>query len=195
MTYKPDKHHRRSIRLKGYDYAQAGAYFVTISTQGRACWFGELVDGQTRLNLAGEAINTMWLGLPKRFSGIAMDVHVVMPNHLHGIVWIKPVVGAQFIAPKNTNPGAINRVNPGAINRAPSLGEIVRAFKAVTTRAIRQTVSAEFAWQRNYYERILRSEESLNRVRQYILDNPRRWAYDRENPAATALEPEDAWAQ
>lgn len=182
MTYKPDKHHRRSIRLKGYDYALAGAYFVTICTQGRACWFGEVVDGQTRLNLAGETINTMWLGLPKRFSGIAMDIHVVMPNHLHGIVSIKPV-GAQFIAPQTTNPGAINRVN------------LVRAFKAVTTRAIRQTVSAEFAWQRNYYERILRSEESLNRVRQYILDNPRRWAYDRENPAAIALEPEDAWAQ
>ncbi|MCI2436727.1 transposase, partial [Candidatus Acetothermia bacterium] len=60
MTYKPDKHHRRSIRLKGYDYAQAGAYFVTICTQGRVCWFGEVVDGQTRLNLAGQTIITMW---------------------------------------------------------------------------------------------------------------------------------------
>lgn len=106
MTYKPDIHHRRSIRLKGYDYALAGAYFVTICTQGRACWFGEVVDGQTRFNLAGETINTTWLALPKRFSGIAVDVHVVMPNHLHGIVWIKPV-GAQFIAPQTTNPGAI----------------------------------------------------------------------------------------
>jgi REP element-mobilizing transposase RayT len=115
-----------------------------------------------------------------------MDIHVVMPNHLHGIVWIKPV-GAQFIAPHTTH--------PGAINRAPTLGEIVRAFKAVTARAIRQMVFPEFAWQRNYYEHIIRSEESLNRIRQYILDNPQRWAYDRENPAATALEPEDAWAQ
>ncbi|MCI2432107.1 hypothetical protein LM602_06090, partial [Candidatus Acetothermia bacterium] len=77
MTYKPDKHHRRSIRLKGYDYAQAGAYFVTICTQGRVCWFGEVVDGQTRLNLAGQTIITMWQGLPERFSGIAMDIHVV----------------------------------------------------------------------------------------------------------------------
>ncbi|MCX8102864.1 MAG: transposase [Candidatus Bipolaricaulota bacterium] len=185
MPYNPDKHHRRSIRLKGYDYAQAGAYFVTVCTRDRVYWFGEVIDNQMHLNQAGQIVLTMWEELPERFPEIAIDAHVIMPNHVHGIVWIKPV-GAQFIAPYTYR---------GAMNRAPTtLGEIVRAFKAVTTRIIRQTIFPEFAWQRNYYEHIIRSEESLNRIRQYILDNPQRWAYDRENPAATAPEPENAWA-
>lgn len=79
------------------------------------------------------------------------------------------------------------------MNCAPTLGEIVRTFKAVSTRVIRRTVNPDFAWQRNYYEHIIREDESLNRIRQYILDNPARWAYDRENPAPTHPEMENAW--
>ena len=123
-------------------------------------------------------VQAAWQELPSRFSNISLDAFVVMPNHIHGII----LVGAQFIAPSD----AKDR-NLGAMNRAPTLGEIVRVYKAVSTRSVRQTVSA-FAWQRNYYEHIIRDEESLNRIRQYILDNPVWWSVDPENPHATTPE-------
>jgi REP element-mobilizing transposase RayT len=229
---------RRSLRLKGYDYAQAGAYFVTICTQGRVCLFGEVVDGEMRLNAAGAVVDAEWHDLPRRFPGVQTDAFVVMPNHVHGIIhvgarFIAPgLIGPGFIAPEsvssiqtdvadydtgainhnpagainhnpagainhnpagaiNHNPaGAINRAptgtmnqNPaGAINRAPTVGDIVRAFKAVTTRRIRQHGMANFSWQRNYYEHIIRNEASLDSIREYIVNNPLQWALDRENP-------------
>ncbi len=183
---------RRSIRLKGYDYTQPGAYFVTICTQDRQCLFGEVVEGEMLLNDAGNIVETEWRSLPQRFPGIQTDTFVVMPNHIHGVI----LVGARFIAPMRVNPGAINRNegainrnegainrNEGAINRAPTLGDIVRAFKAVTSRRIRQQGCTAFAWQRNYYEHIIRNEQTFVRVREYIANNPRQWALDSENPA------------
>lgn len=168
---------RRSLRLQGYDYAQAGAYFVTVCTQGRACLFGGIVDGEMRTNDAGRIVQSEWEALPGRFSGIDVDAFIVMPNHAHGILWINPV-GAPFMAPHD--PGADD---PGAMNRAPTLGEIIRTFKAVATRRLRQSGLSEFAWQRNYYEHIIRDEASLHRIREYIVNNPLQWALDRENPA------------
>ncbi|BDV01378.1 hypothetical protein TDMWS_14630 [Thermodesulfomicrobium sp. WS] len=158
------------------------------------------------LNDAGNIVETEWRSLPQRFPGIQTDAFVVMPNHIHGVI----LVGARFIAPMRVNPGTINRNegtinrnegtinrnegainrnegainrNEGAINRAPTLGDIVRAFKAVTSRRIRQQGSTAFAWQRNYYEHIIRNEQTLVRVREYIANNPRQWALDSENPA------------
>jgi len=114
----------------------------------------------------------------------SLDAFVVMPNHIHGIIQAT----AQSIAPSEAQDK-----NQGAINRAPTLGEIVRAYKASSTRLIRSTANANFAWQRNYYEHVIRDEDSLNRIRRYILENPERWAIDRENLHATNPEPEDAW--
>jgi REP element-mobilizing transposase RayT len=186
--YNSVKHHRRSLRLTDYDYSDTGAYFVTICTQNRACLFGEVVDGKLQLNDAGRLIQKLWEELPTRFAEVNINSFIVMPNHLHGIV----LVGAQFIAP-DTPHNHRERNEKGAMNRAPTLGEIVRTYKALSTRMIRQTVNSTFAWQRNYYEHIIRCEESLNRIRQYILDNAVRWEFDRENPAATKPEPKDAW--
>ncbi len=193
MKYDPEKHHRRSIRLKEYDYAQSGAYFVTICTQNRVCLFGTAANGEMELNNAGQIVKSTWEGLPARFPSARLDVFVVMPNHIHGII----IVGAQFIAPADgfgtatTDPGARN---PGAINRAPTtLGEIIRAYKAASTRFIRQAGTTEFAWQRNYYEHVVRNEESLDRIRRYIVENPAGWTTDRENPEATTHEADDAW--
>ncbi|KJS74862.1 MAG: transposase [Serpentinimonas sp.] len=184
MAYHPDLRHRRSLRLQGYDYAQAGAYFVTICTQDRACVFGAITDGAMRHNDAGRLIKSEWDALPGRFPGIEADGFIVMPNHVHGILWIPPTdtpsnatVGAQFIAPSTQC-----ATNQGAMNRAPTLGDIVRAFKAVVTRRLRQMGLAEFSWQRNYYEHIIRNDEALNHIREYIVNNPLQWALDRENP-------------
>jgi putative transposase len=174
MKFDPDRHHRRSIRLRGYDYSQAGAYFVTVCVQGRERLFGDVVDGEMRLNDAGQMVVQCWHELPAHFFHLELDEFVVMPNHMHGII----IVGAPFMAPYG--PGAVNQ---GAINRAPTgLGEIVRSFKALATRRIRQAGVTVFAWQRNYYEHIIRDEESLNRIREYIVNNPLQWALDRENP-------------
>jgi len=188
MKYNPDKHHRRSIRLKGYDYTLPGAYFVTVCTHERACLFGAVADGEMQLNDAGRMAQGAWNELSVRFPDVRLDTFVVMPNHVHGVI----IVGAQFIAPSD---GFVTTtIDQGAINRAPTLGEIVRTFKAVSTRAIRHTANSDFAWQRNYYEHVIRDDESLNRIRQYIFDNPGRWAFDRENPTATTTpEPEEMW--
>ena len=185
MKYDPDKHHRRSIRLKGYDYAQPGAYFVTIVTQDRACLFGAVADGEMELNNAGEIAKAAWNELPEGFPSLGLDAFVVMPNHIHGII----MVGAQFIAPTD----GLGVTNQGVMNHAPTLGNIIRAYKATSTRLIRQAGTPDFTWQRNNYEHVVRDEESLDRIRRYILDNPARWEFDRENPAATAPEPAEAW--
>jgi len=180
VKYDPARHHRRSIRLRSHDYSQAGAYFVTVCVQGRERLFGDVVDGEMRLNDAGQMVAQCWHALSAHFPHLELDECVVMPNHMHGII----IVGAPFMAPNG--PGA---VNPGAINRAPTLGEIVRSFKAVATRRIREAGGSAFAWQRKYYEHIIRDEESLNRIREYIANNPLQWELDRDNPNVQQRQP------
>jgi putative transposase len=177
VKYDPEKHHRRSLRIRGYDYSQGGVYFVTICTRDREYLFGEVVDGEMQLNNVGQMARGVWEELPERFSSVRLDAFIVMPNHVHGII----VVGAQFIAPQVV---PWDRFRKGAINRAP---------KAVSTREIRRIVNPGFAWQRNYYEHVVREEESLNRIRQYVADNPARWAFDSENPWATNPETVEPW--
>lgn len=189
-TAASDAQRRRSIRLKAYDYSRAGAYFVTICTHARACVFGDVVDGAMVLNDAGRVARDEWRRLPERFTQLSPDAFVVMPNHIHGIIFN---AGAQFIAPARvqgsgqdamkTSFGVSQSASFGVANRAPTVGEIVRAFKAVTTRRIRQSGIHAFAWQRNYYEHIIRDEASLLSLREYITNNPLQWALDCENPA------------
>lgn len=217
MKYDLQKHHRRSIRLKGYDYTKPGAYFVTVCTQNRACLFGEVVDGEMRLNVAGQLVHDAWQDLARHFAGVALDAFVVMPNHVHGIVVI---VGAgrprPYVAPPPaTQPsgagteswGAATAPLPAGVETEPSgagtaprpatLGQMIAYFKYQSTKRINEMRATPGVpvWQRNYYEHIIRNDQSLNRIRQYILDNPARWAFDRENPQSHAPEPEDAWAQ
>jgi REP element-mobilizing transposase RayT len=175
--------------LKEYDYAQPGAYFVTICTQNRACLFGPVADGRMELNNAGEIAKATWEELPARFPSTRLDAFIVMPNHVHGII----IVGAQFIAPSDGF--QTGTPNQDAMNRAPTLGQMVRAYKAASTRLLRRAATPDFGWQRNYYEHVIRDEKSksLIRIREYIMNNPASWAIDRENPAATAVESKDAW--
>ncbi len=181
--------HRRSLRLKGYDYAQAGAYFVTICAQDRACLFGDVVEGSMCLNDAGRMLIRLWNGIPARFPAIEIDLFAVMPNHLHGIIVLADV----------PDTGATTRVAPTADpvhaekKIAPTLGEVVGAFKSASTveyiRGVKARAWPEFRrrlWQRNYYEHIIRDETSLNRIRRYIDENPLNWALDDENPRNVA---------
>ena len=177
-SYDPDKHHRRSIRLKGWDYTRTGAYFVTICTRDRELLFEDPA--------LADAVQGTWHELPDRFPAIALDAFVLMPNHVHCIVWLNPV-GASFNdAPTNDAPvnDRIGFRRPQWDKQTPALGEIVRTFKALVTRHIHQVhPETPFAWQRNYHERIIRNERELNAIRRYIRDNPDHWAEDVENPA------------
>ena len=142
------------------------------------------MDGQVQLSGAGKIVAEMWTGLADRFPNVSVDLFVVMPNHIHVIV----NVGAQFIAP-----GDAQVHSEGAMNRAPMLGQIIRTVKAASTHRIRQTRDLDIVWQRNYYEHVIRDEESLKRIRQYISDNPLRWELDPENSDATSPESSDIW--
>ena len=181
MTYDPEKHHRRSIRLRGYDYAQAGAYFVTICTQNRECMFGDVVEGQIALADPGRMVESAWRDLPEHYPGVALDEFVVMPNHLHGII-ILVGAGPRACPDKPRQPQGV----------APtlSLPDVVHRFKSLTTARYRREVRecgwqpfADRLWQRNYYEHVVRDAGELDRVRQYIAENPLRWDHDPENPA------------
>ena len=147
MTYNSEKNHRKSIRLKGYDYAQNGAYFVTLVTQGRATIFGEVVDGVMVLNDAGKMVEMLWQKIPETHPHIGIDACSIMPNHFHGILVIDNV-GTRFIASGNSD-----NSGEGAMNRRPyggfmgvnnpmiknnSLGAIIRWFKGKTTYEIRK---------------------------------------------------------
>lgn len=178
MPYNPDIHHRHSIRLKNYDYSQSGIYFVTICAWQRECLFGDLANGEMALNDVGRVVQDEWRRLPKQFPMVELDVSVIMPNHIHGII---SIVGAQFIAPGMCGR---DRDVKGAMNRAPTVGEMVRAFKARCTHAINILRNNRGCpvWQRNYYERIIRDENELSRAREYIANNPMKWELDRENP-------------
>ena len=280
-TFDRSRHHRRTIRLRGYDYAQGGAYFVTIGTQNRAPLFGSVVDGEMILSDAGMMVASVWKSIPERFQYVALDEFVIMPDHMHGVVWIgvseeresgggdkrgghegRPYVapdgmkmggedemgghegrpygaaeekggvgegvGAPLVcAPKESGGGdemgghegrpygvpdgmkmAVGEKGVGAPlvgapdergghegrpygapeerrreeGPRPGLGDIIGAFKSLTTLAygkgVRELGWQPFAgrlWHRNYYERIVRNEEALRRIREYIRGNPERW--------------------
>lgn len=210
MTYNRQKHHRRSIRLKGYDYSQPGAYFITIVTQDRACLFGAVMDGEMRLNEWGEIVMRTWRYLPNHVPNIQLDAFVIMPNHVHGIIIITDPANAPAAvgagsepAPAQPQPApaqpapdqSIASISGGIAAKRYGLPEIMRQFKTFSARRINEQRGTPGLpiWQRNYYEHIIRNEQSLNRIRQYIADNPQRWAFDQENPAATMSQVEDIW--
>jgi REP element-mobilizing transposase RayT len=179
MNNNLQRPHRRSVRLTGYDYSQAGAYFITTCVQDRMLLFGEVVDGEMRLNEYGEIVRREWERTGKIRQDVGIDAFVIMPNHFHGIIVIDPGRGTLQRAPTT------ERFGKPTSNTIPT---IARLFKSTTTRQInehRGTPSIA-VWQRNYYEHMVRSEKSLNRIRQYIADNPLQWAMDRENPNAVA---------
>jgi putative transposase len=188
MRFDPEKHHRRSIRLKGHDYSQPGAYFVTICTRDQACLFGHVVNGEMRLNDAGEIAQRCWEEIPRHFPLVELDAFVVMPNHVHGIIVIQGRGEASV-------PLHVSKERPGSdaspLRQRPngtqpgSLSAIVQNFKSISTRkmnAARSTPGTP-VWQRGFYEHVVRDEEELRAIREYVLGNPARWDEDENNPA------------
>ncbi|MDJ1179806.1 transposase [Roseofilum sp. BLCC_M91] len=190
---------RKLMRLQGYDYTRSGAYFVTICVKDRVCLFGEIIDGQMHLNPYGEIVQAVWDGLADHYDHLGLDVFVIMPNHIHAIIVLHDDVGAGLIVgagfkPAPTTDPDVKPAPTGTPTEQPTktkraskrhgLPEIVRAFKTFSARRInelRQNPGVP-VWQRNYYEHIIRNEESLESIRRYIVENPMRWSEDRENP-------------
>jgi REP element-mobilizing transposase RayT len=173
---------RRSIRLPAFDYTSAGAYFVTVVTAKRACVFGEVVADICVLGAAGAIVDYEWRKTAEIRDSMELDEFVVMPNHLHGIVWITDETDAP--TEQGTPPRAPTTRRFGQ-PVSKSLSIIINNFKGrVTTRARELTGIADQAvWQRGFYERIIRDETELLRIREYVIANPRLWAEDEENPA------------
>jgi len=195
-------HHRRSIRLSGYDYSQPGSYFVTLCARGHASLFGDITNGEMVLNDVGEMVREEWIRSIDIRKEMNLDKWVIMPNHIHGVVVISPVganggspinetitaVNANDVSPKTTD--NTTRAHSHAPLRKPkfslkpkTIGSFVAGFKSITTKRINQINKApgRSIWQRNYYEHIIRDEHELNKIRRYIINNPPQWEYDREN--------------
>jgi len=228
--------HRRSIRMKGYDYSGAGLYFITICLKDQACLFGKIVTDTTRatvgaplvgaqpnvnaqpavdaqsamgaqntaqliLNDAGKMVESEWLKLPERFPNIVLHEYIVMPNHFHAILEISPAtnpdaVGATLVVAQNTvdvqnnvaqNTDAQNVVaQNNVVAPTKTVGDMVGAFQSIVTvnyiRGVKTLNWTPFngkLWQRNYWEHIIRDEQSYQTISDYIINNPSKWEYDK----------------
>ena len=199
------KFHRRSIRLPKYDYSQSGAYFITICTHQREWLFGEILNEKMLLNEFGNIARNEWLKTPKIRPNIELGEFIVMPNHIHGIIWIKDELsegvwdreregkgvwdeegevdrkGVLQYAP-TTIPTTAPTIPIPLTFRSPSktIGAIIRGYKASVTKQINiiRKLPGFAVWQRNYYEHIIRNEEDLNNITQYIKSNPKNWNKD-----------------
>jgi putative transposase len=174
MKYHPHNHHRASIRLKGYDYSSPGGYFLTICTHNRECLFGKITDGKMMLNAIGEIAYNEWTRTAEMRENVTLDLCVIMPNHIHGII-ILGCRGTEHRAP------TIEQFGKPTSNTIPT---IVRSYKATVTNQINIVRHTPYipVWQRNYYEHIIRADEPLNQIRQYIIENPSCWDKDELNP-------------
>jgi REP element-mobilizing transposase RayT len=226
MPYNPNTHHRRSIRLKGYDYSRAGLYFITICCQDRVCRFGHIDNDEIILNEFGQIAYNEWVKLTERFTNFELDVFQIMPNHIHGIIALNDTVGAGFTPAQNgdnsqnvtTAPnGTVIQTQNGAVDHnqnetfihaqygsdsqngsdddkragaspAPtvvaSVSDIVGAYKSLVANGCLEIYKLNNKtmgklWQRDYYEHIIRNEQSYETISNYIINNPAKWKDDK----------------
>ena len=192
--FDPQKHHRRSVRLQGYDYSQVGAYFVTIVTWQREFLFGDIVYKEMMLSPYGEIVQKWWNEIPVHFPNVETGAFVIMPNHVHGIIFIVEGRRGTVSVPRDYGENTILQNNhvvgitQGGKTpplRKPTLGQIVAYFKYQSTKEmnrIENTGTVTKFWQRNYYEHIIRNDKDLQNKTDYIESNPHLWDEDDENP-------------
>lgn len=208
MTLFKNKYRVESVRLKGWDYSSPAAYFITVVTKNRECYFGDIKDGRMHLTKSGEISKHCFKQIPNHFPFVSLDDFVIMPNHVHGILFIKKrnrnrsvvetlhgvdtldsveTLHATSLPMKGKTPG-LKRVSTKKNNTmssiAPekgSLSTIIRSFKSAVTRTSR-LFNPDFEWQSRYHDHIIRDEKTLNKIRQYIIQNPLNWYLDENNP-------------
>ncbi|MFN9406925.1 MAG: transposase, partial [Dolichospermum sp.] len=185
-----------SIRLKGYDYSQSGLYFITICCYQRECLFGNIMNSQIILNNFGQLIKEEWLKSAEIRKEIEFDDFVIMPNHFHGIVIINQEINSDFMKNdvdfQDNNVGAngrsplqqIQSSRPKISMKPKSISSLIAGFKSATTKKINiiRNTPQNPVWQRNYYDHIIRNDESLARIREYVQNNPLSWENDQLHP-------------
>jgi len=188
MTLFKNKYRIESARLQNWDYGWNGKYFVTIVTKNRECYFGEISNGKMILNDLGEIAEKCWREIPEHFPFVILDEFIVMPNHVHGIIEIKKIYDGGLTV--ETQNFASLRMDckqqykfPPQNKFAPqsqNLGSIIRGFKIGVTKYANEN-NFNFGWQPRFYDHIIRDENDLNRIRNYIYNNPRNWGKDKFN--------------
>jgi len=180
MAYNPRIHHRRSVRLAGFDYLQPGDYFVTICTKNRVCIFGEVTNCDVQLSPVGEIVNQDWIAVPNHYSNVKLDAFRLMPNHIHGIVTIKERTKTKIKDSKHQK---------GDKRPAHSLSSLVCSYKSGVTNRLHGAgyFPRKSIWQSRFYDHIIRDDVSLYMIRQYIELNPLMWEFDMENPRAKGI--------
>jgi putative transposase len=152
---------RKINRLKGFNYSKAGYYFVTVCVKDRICCFGEIINGEMVVNKHGQTAKKFWEKISEHYKNSKLDEFMVMPNHIHGIIIL---VGADTIRPY------------------AGLSKIIGYFKQKVSKIIRQNGLGKFSWQKSFYDHVIRDDADLNRIREYIRNNPKQWELDEENP-------------
>jgi putative transposase len=198
MPYNPNIHHRKSIRLKGYDYSMTGFYFITICVdrRGNPGWmpFGDVLNDEMILNDSGKMVEHEWLKLPQRFTSIKLHEFVVMPNHFHSIM---EIIGATLVVAQNETglqpsswqpPSSGQPQGIAPTGKPKTVGDMVGAFQSMVTveyiRGVKNLGWEPFngkLWQRNYWEHIIRDKQSYHRIAEYIINNPKNWDNDKLN--------------
>ncbi len=172
MVLFKQKYRIKSARLPGWDYAAAGWYFVTICTRERRCCFGDVESDAVRLSIIGKIVAEEWLKTGRIRSGVKLDQWVIMPNHLHAIVILE-----------GSEPPQRGGSTSGTSGWKPnSLGAIMGQFKSASTKRIWTAGYRDFSWQARFYDHIIRDEQSLHNIREYIINNPMKWELDKDNP-------------
>jgi putative transposase len=183
MNFNPNQHHRHSIRLKGYDYSLAGAYFITIVAHGWRLFFGEIINREIHLVPLGQIAKECWQAIPDHFPNVEVQPFVIMPNHIHGVITIHDDPGRGTISCMRRHDRAptIDRENFGH-PVVGSLPTIIRTYKSAVSRRARRELLFSDVWQRNYYDHIIRNEEEFRKIWDYIDTNPHSWAEDQLYP-------------
>ena len=169
-------HHRRSIRLKGYDYTRPGAYFITLVTHQRANLFGEILNGEMQLSPMGQIAGEHWQDIPELFPHTVLGAYVIMPNHVHGIIIINDLGWDTTMSCPNQDPPHTQEQFQKPVTG--SIPTIIRSYKASVTYRIQKELNSTGIWQRNYYEHIIRDDGEYNRIHLYIEANVRKWEID-----------------
>ena len=169
-----DKYRIKSTRLKDFDYSSNGAYFVTMCTKNREFYFGHAINGKIKLSDMGKIVEKCWYEIPQHFENVILDEFVVMPNHVHGIIII------------DNNRNRIHDCRDGVTPslQRPTLGQIIGYFKYRATKLVNQFQNTPGVpiWQPRFYEHVIRNDHELNRIREYIINNPLKWQLDKNNP-------------
>ncbi|GAB6099399.1 transposase [Halanaerocella petrolearia] len=186
------KYNGKSMRLKNYDYSKSGHYFVTICSSNRNCIFGKINDNKIKLNKYGQIADDYWSEIPQHFDNVKLDQHIIMPNHIHGIIIIKNNNCRNI---KNndcrdmachvpTTTTKTTKTRKFGNRKSGTLSTIIGSYKSAVTKKTNQirNTPGNSIWQRNYYDRIIRSEDELNRIGTYIRQNPLKWELDNNSP-------------